>query len=227
MSLTTQLLDKYPIISDQIKRPALETVLGELERVLAAGVPGDAVEFGCYIGTTSLFIRRLLDAYEGGGTSPNSDDTNSSGKVFHAYDSFAGLPPKTTADNSPVGDDFKAGELAVSKKQYMEQFHRAGLRAPVTHKGWFKDLTAHDVPEQISFAFLDGDFYESILDSLKLVWPWMQPGGGICIDDCGREALPGVDRAVRDFFTQHAGRGQGAKTLESLRLSHNIGIIKR
>jgi O-methyltransferase len=203
MDCTKKLLDKYPIISDQIKRPALEVVLGELEKTLKNDIPGDIVEFGCYIGTTSLFVRRLLDAY-------NSD------KTFHVYDSFEGLPPKEQQDNSPVGDDFKAGELSVSKKQFIEQFQKARLKTPVIHKGWFDGLTSDDVPGKIAFAFLDGDFYGSIIDSLRLVWPRMQAGGVITVDDYGREALPGVERAVRDFF-------QGKKY--TIQVAHNIGVI--
>ena len=59
-------LRRYPIISDQINRPALEVVLSQLESVLRADIAGDIVEFGCYIGTTSLYLRRILDAHEGG-----------------------------------------------------------------------------------------------------------------------------------------------------------------
>jgi O-methyltransferase len=70
----------------------------------------------------------------------------------------------------------------------------------VIHKGWFNELSPKDVPKQIAFAFLDGDFYESIHTSLKLVWPRMVSGGIICIDDYKRDALPGVERAVSDFF---------------------------
>jgi len=204
MSIVSPLVARYPIISDQIKRPALEVVLGELERVLAAGTPGDIVEFGCYIGTTSLFVRRLLDTYK-------------SAAVFHVYDSFAGLPPKAQQDITPVGADFKAGELSVSKKQLLAEFQKAHLRPPIIHKGWFSDLGAGDVPDQIAYAFLDGDFYESIIDSLRLVWPRMQAGGAICIDDYKRDALPGVERAVRDFFQDKP---------VSVGVAHNIGIIR-
>lgn len=198
-----KLLDSYPIISSQVTRPRLEVVLTELEKILEQNIEGDIVEFGCYIGTTSVFMRRLLDHYK-------------SNRAFHVYDSFEGLPPKVAQDNSPVGADFKAGELSVSKKQLLEQFHKARLRPPVVHKGWFGELGGADVPGTIAFAFLDGDFYESIIDSLRLVWPHMQDGGIIAIDDCGREALPGVDRAIRDFFQN--------KDI-TLRLSHNIGIM--
>lgn len=202
---TKILLDKYPIISDQIKRPALEVVLTELEKVLQSGTEGDIVEFGCYIGTTGLFIRRLLDIYE-------------SDRAFHVYDSFEGLPAKAPQDASAAGIDFKAGELSVSKKQLLQEFYKAHLKPPVIHKGWFDELEDKDVPDKIAFAFLDGDFYDSIIDSLRLVYPRMAVGGITTIDDYQRETLPGVERAIRDFFQN--------KNI-ALRMAHNIGIIER
>jgi O-methyltransferase len=198
------IIARFPITSDQITHSRLEVMLGNLEKALQKNVDGDVVEFGCYIGTTSLFVRRLLERYN-------------SSAAFHVYDSFEGLPEKSVQDNSPVGADFRVGELNVSKKLFLEQFRKAGLRPPVVHKGWFSELSAQDVPDQIAFAFLDGDFYGSIIDSLRLVYPRMQSGGIICIDDCGREALPGVDRAVRDFFQNKQ---------YTLRIAHNIGIIE-
>ena len=92
-----QLLSKYPLISDQVDKAQVEVILRELQSTIEHGVEGDVVEFGCYIGTTSLFIRRLLDA--------SSDD-----RAFHVYDSFVGLPEKTSADASRAGDQFVAGE---------------------------------------------------------------------------------------------------------------------
>jgi O-methyltransferase len=199
----------HHILSDQISRESLGVVWDNLERILQKDVPGDVVEFGCYVGTTSVYIRRLLDRYEQSGQS----DT----RQFHVYDSFAGLPAKGSADESAGGTQFKQGRLAVSKKELFNQFRRAGLRAPIAHKCWFSDLTEGDVPASIAFAFLDGDFYASIIDSLRLVYPRMQSGSIIAVDDCGRQALPGVDRAIRDFFQDKH---------YTLRVSHNIGIIE-
>jgi O-methyltransferase len=152
---TEKLVSKYPLISDQISKAQLCVILDELEKTFQKGLVGAVVEFGCYIGTTSLFIRRLLDSL---------DIT----REFHVYDSFEGLPPKSKADESGAGEQFRAGELAVSKKEFLRQFQRAGVRPPMVHKGWFKDLTNQDMPDLIAFAFLDGDFYESIYDSLNL-----------------------------------------------------------
>lgn len=201
------LLTKYPIISDQINRAAMSVVLRELELILDKGVGGDVAEFGCYIGTTSIFIRRILD---GAGLSPE--------RRFYAYDSFSGLPNKTAADSSSAGTEFKGGELNVSKKQFLNTFLKARLVAPITYKAWFKDLTDAQLPNKLAYAFLDGDFYESIIDSLELVWPRLSIGGTITIDDYERAALPGVTKAVRDFFKD--------KRID-IHHEHGIAIIKK
>jgi O-methyltransferase len=195
----------HHIISDQVSRDDIGVVWRELEKVLQSDVPGAVVELGCYAGTTSLFIRRLLDHHQ-------------SQRAFHVYDSFEGLPPKQGKDESAAGVDFQQGKLSVSKKEFLQQFRAAGLRPPVVHKGWFEEMDDQDVPDQIAFAFLDGDFYSSILSSLYLVWPRMAPGGRVLIDDYHREALPGVDRALDKFFAGNLPA--------SLRAEHNIAIIE-
>lgn len=177
------------LISDQVSAQDIGLVWRELEKTLIRNIPGDIVEFGCYAGTTSLFIRRLLDEH-----------AQSDARQFHVYDSFVGLPDKLPQDQSAAGVEFQGGKLSVSKKEFIHQFQAAHRKLPIIHKGWFQDLTAADVPPQIAFAFLDGDFYESILTSLKLVWPRLAPGGALLIDDYDRAALPGVNRAMHDFF---------------------------
>jgi O-methyltransferase len=197
----------HPVISDQITREGIGVVYRNLQHTLEQQVPGAVVEFGCYVGTTSLFIRRLLD-----------ETGQSAERPFHVYDSFEGLPPKSTQDTSAAGVDFTAGKLAVSKKEFLQQFKQARLQPPVIHKGWFDQLQAADVPAPIAFAFLDGDFYGSIISSLRLVWPHMSPGGRILVDDYQRETLPGVAQALRDFL-QH-------KQIVSLHAEQNIAIIE-
>lgn len=197
------MFDSIPLITNQINRAQLNSILAELDRALAKNPTGAIVEFGCYIGTTSLFIRRLLDAKK-------------DAREFHVYDSFQGLPAKTSKDASPAGEQFKAGELIISKKQFLYVFKKASLRPPIIHKAWFSELTAADVPAKIAFAFLDGDFYESIRDSLKRVLPRMTSPGTIMIDDYAREALPGVAAAVKDTAPQ---------LISKLQVRHNQAII--
>ena len=198
------LLGKYPILSDQVSREELVKILAVLEETLRNNIDGDVVELGCYVGTTTVFLRRLLMQYK-------------SDKVLHAYDSFAGLPDKTREDASPAGEQFKAGELYAQKSEFIRHFKQAGLQLPVMHKAWFSDLTLDDMPQKISFAFLDGDFYGSIHDSLKLVWPRLAKGAIVIVDDYQSEALPGAKRAVDEWLVTHPARLQVATSLAILR----------
>ena len=187
MNKTDQLLAKYPIISDQVDAKELRVLLRELENVLRGGTAGNIVEFGCYVGTTSLFIRRLLDAYHFAGE-------------FHVYDSFAGLPEKTSVDNSAAGEQFKAGELLAPRKTFVHNFKKVRLKLPIIHKGWFADFTPKDVPENIIFAFFDGDFYESIADSFRVCAGKFHKKATIIVDDYANEALPGAAQAVDEWL---------------------------
>ena len=148
-------------------------------------VSGDYVEMGCYKGDTSLLLAEVLREVD---------------KKLWIYDSFEGLPGKSANDESVLGVNFKSGELLVTKREVKERFLRAGLPVPVIKKAWFKDLTSDDLPPEIAFAFLDGDFYESIRDSLELVVPKMNDKGVIVVHDYTNPALPGVKRAVDELI---------------------------
>ncbi len=185
--MSRELISKHSLVSDQVDREELTIILSELEAVLERQVDGAVVEFGCYVGTTSLFLRRLLDSYE-------------STKELHVYDSFEGLPPKTAEDQSPLGEAFVEGALHTSLREFERHFTVAGLRQPTVHKGWFDEFRVHDVPPVIAFALLDGDFYQSIKASLQLVWPQLARHGVVVIDDYDNDKLPGVAKAVDEFF---------------------------
>ena len=148
---------------------------------------GGFVELGCYKGDTSLLLAEILKG---------------SGKKLWIYDSFEGLPEKSTEDESVVGENFKGGELFVTKREVKERFLRAGLPVPVIKKAWFYDLRDEDLPEKIAFAFLDGDFYDSIKDSLKLVEGKMSAGAKLIIHDYNNEALPGVKKAADEWLAK-------------------------
>lgn len=193
VSTVEKLIASYPIVTDQITLSELKALMIELEAVLINKTEGEVVELGCYKGTASLFIRRLLDYYK-------------SQKQLHVYDSFAGLPEKDNKDISPAGDQFKGGELFAPKSQLIINFKKAGLALPIIHKGWFSELTAEDLPNKVAFAFLDGDFYSSINDSLKVVWPRLVQGAVVVVDDYQNEALPGAAKAVDEWLAHHSVR---------------------
>ena len=169
--------------NDQVSEKETAKIL-ELARK-SLGSSGDFVEMGCYKGDTSLLIAEALQG---------------SDHILYIYDSFEGLPEKTSNDTSALGENFKGGELYVTKREVKERFLRAGLKLPVIKKAWFNELTDADLPSGIAFSFLDGDFYESIRDSLRLVERKMVQGGVIVVHDYLNPALPGVKKAVDEWL---------------------------
>lgn len=196
-------LHGHPIISDQVNKVELAVILRELQQVLNQKIEGNVVELGCHVGATSLFLQRTLA---------------NTGKTLHVYDSFEGLPVKTAADESLLGAQYKQGELTATKAEFIKHFKQAGLPLPVIHKGWFKDLKPKDLPGKICFAYLDGDFYESIRDSLGVVWPKLAPGAVIIVDDYQHEALPGARRAVDQWLQGHTATLRAEQSLAIIRL---------
>ncbi len=170
----------------QVSNRETEKLLELLEKNLA--INGDVVELGCYRGDTSLLFERLLEK-----AAPD--------KKLWLYDSFEGLPAKSVEDNSVAGDAFREGELLVSKREVVSRFKKAGLHVPRIKKGFFEDLTDGDLPGEICFAFLDGDLYQSIKTSLKLVYNKLADGGIIVVHDYNNPELPGVTRAVDEFIS--------------------------
>jgi len=174
------------LLSDQVSEREIQVILRELAATAAIG--GDVVEFGCYVGTTSVHLAKALQ---------------SSRKRLYLYDSFAGLPEKRTEDMSPAGEQFKAGELLASKKELIRNLKQAGVPMPHIKKAWFSDLTNDDVPHEISFAFLDGDYYDSVRDPLRLIWPYLSAGAVVVVDDYANDALPGAAKAVDEWRRTH------------------------
>lgn len=174
--------------NDQVSASETEKIIEIAEGCLV--VEGDFVELGCYKGDTSLLLAELLV----------EKSVEKSVKKLWIYDSFEGLPEKKMEDESVIGKDFESGELFVTKRGVKERFLRANLPVPVIKKAWFKDLTDVDLPAKVAFAFLDGDFYESIRDSLKLVENKMSESGMIIVHDYGNLALPGVVKAVDEWM---------------------------
>jgi len=149
-------------------------------------IEGDVVEFGCYVGESSKYLMKTLI------------ETNSSKKLY-VYDSFEGLPPLSKWEEN---SGWRSGTLATTKEVLSYNFTQNNLPLPIIHKDWFKDVPNDKIPEKISFAFLDGDFYDSIYDSLNKIYDKVSDGGYICFHDYQRSDLPGVRAAIEDVFRE-------------------------
>jgi len=160
-----------------------------VETVLRDGVPGDLIETGVWRGGSVILMRAILKAHG------VTDRT-----VFVA-DSFAGLP-KPDAERYPAdaGDrHWMYGELAVSLDQVRANFDRYGLLDDQVRflKGWFKDTLPTAPIERLAVARLDGDMYASTMDAIEALYPKLQPGGFLIVDDYG--AVPACKQATDDY----------------------------
>lgn len=189
------------LLSDQVDGAEINIITRELKRVIDKGITGDVCEFGCYLGTTSVYIAKQIEGCD---------------KTFYVYDSFAGMPEKTNEDSSPLGDSFKPGELLAPKKQFIKNMKQSGVKMPIIKKAWFSDLTIDDIPKKVSFVYLDGDYYRSIVDPLKLLKGRLSSGATIVVDDYSNPALPGVARAIDEWLK----RNNAAKKVE-----HSLAVI--
>ena len=179
---------KLRIVSGMMDENHIAIILKHLKET--KNIPGDVVELGCNVGTTSIYIQSKL---------------LKSKKRFYVYDSFEGLPEKSKNDNSKSkGVNFKKGGCPSTVNQFINHFNEFDLPLPRIHIGWFKD---QDYPDKISFAFFDGDFYTSIMDSWEKVYPLLSPGAKVCIHDYLWPPLPGVEKACTEFLSDKPEAG--------------------
>lgn len=171
----------------------LENIRTLVEDVLARGVPGDLLEAGAWRGGATIFMRAILEAH-------GVHDRN----VWVA-DSFEGLPP-ANPEKYPADEGMKLNEievLAVSVEEVKLNFERYGLLGDQVKflKGWFKD-TLHVAPiKQLAVLRLDGDLYESTMDTLVPLYPKVASGGYVIVDDY--RIIPQCQKAVDDYRAKH------------------------
>lgn len=196
-----ELIKRIPIVTDMISENHARIIMQNLLKVIVKQVSGDIVELGCNVGTASVFIQSILKQI----------DTE---RKFHVYDSFEGLPDSAKQDDTEKRTA-KPGDLKVPKDWFIKHFQELELPLPVIHEGWFKD---QDYPEKIAFAFLDGDFYSSIMDSWEKVFPRLSPGAIVCVHDYDYPPLPGVRAACDEFLED--------KNYKSLEVDDHVAIIE-
>ena len=157
--------------------------------VLEEKIEGDFIETGVWRGGACIFMRAILKAY--------NDTTRS---VWVA-DSFEGLPkPNAAYPDDVTGPPFHAfKELAVSVEQVKSNFAKYDLLDGQVKflKGWFKDTLPVAPIKKLALLRLDGDMYESTMDSLTSLYPKLSKGGFVIIDDYG--VLPICKKAVLDY----------------------------
>ncbi len=162
--------------------------------VVADRIPGDLIEAGVWRGGATIFMRALLKAY------------GENERAVWVADSFRGLPPPSPkAYPADRGYDLSVWRsLAVSAEEVRANFQRFGLLDGQVKflEGWFADTLPPAPIDRLSVLRLDGDLYESTMDSLVHLYPRLSPGGFAIVDDY--YSAPPCRQAVDDYRRQHA-----------------------
>lgn len=120
---------------------------------------------------------------------------------YRLFDSFEGLP---AADLALDGAKAVAltGRCRASEDIAEQAMQLSGATNYTITKGWFTDtLPTAAFPDGIALLRLDGDWYDSTTTCLQHLYPHVNPGGLVLIDDY--YYWPGCAQAVHDYLTQH------------------------
>jgi O-methyltransferase len=172
----------------------MENIQYCVETVIQDGVEGDLIETGVWRGGACIFMRGVLKSYE---------DTT---RTVWVADSFQGLPaPDAKRYPADAGDDLHTkGGLAVGVEQVKHNFERYGLLDDQVKflVGWFKDTLPTAPIDKLAVARLDGDMYESTIQAIEALYPKLQPGGFLIIDDYGSH-MSQCGKAIHDYRDAH------------------------
>lgn len=189
----------WPTFADSmIGLKRLDNIQFCIEQVLANGIKGDLIETGVWRGGAVIFMRAVLKAH------------GITDRVVWVADSFEGLPkPDVDKYIHDRGDSHHLQTmLNVSLEDVKYNFKKYDLLDDQVKfiKGWFKD-TLPDAPiEKLSVLRLDGDMYESTMDTLASLYPKLSNGGYIIIDDWN--VIKACKAAVEDYRARNKIRDE-------------------
>lgn len=155
-------------------------------------VKGAVIECGVWRGGVMAGMADVLD-------DPQRD--------YYLFDSFEGLPPAKEIDgpgalkwqedkSSPhYFDNCSADETWAIRAMNLSSTQKYHIE-----KGWFENtIPTFELNESIAILRLDGDWYESTMTCLVHLFPKVQKGGLIILDDY--YAWDGCSRALHDYLS--------------------------
>jgi hypothetical protein len=173
-----------------------------VRHVVAAGIPGDFVECGVWRGGSSMLAALTLQ---------RCGDTS---RDLYMYDTYEGMPRPSERDVDHRGEraletwDEERRSVAehircyASLEDVEQNLHSTGYPRERLKfiRGRVQDTLPQTAPEQIAILRLDTDWYDSTAHELEHLYPRLQPGGILIVDDYGH--WEGVRQAVDEYFAR-------------------------
>ena len=172
-------------------RERLAALYQAVKHISRHKVPGSIVETGVWRGGSMMAAALTL-------LSEAVDDRD-----FYLFDTFEGMPEP---------DDVDVGHSATARSLWRPQWLAAGepqVRAVMAStgyppgrirlvKGLVEDTIPGSAPEQIALLRIDTDWYSSVAHALDHLYPRLEVGGILILDDYG--AWTGAQKAVDEYF---------------------------
>ena len=137
---------------------------------------GAVVEVGCWLGGTSAIAAKML------------------GRIGHphhylAIDTFAGFVDEQFARDQELGTP--ASDVTMYDQNSIEMVRRLldhwGAPEVELLQADIASLAEDELPEKIAVGLVDVDLELPVYEALRRVWPRLQVGGIVLVDDCPAE----------------------------------------
>ncbi len=158
--------------------------------------PGDVIEFGCWKGSTTMLLAKLLSIYD-----PNGP------KTIHVFDSFEGLTQFHEVDAPALS---QLGQYQGSRQHLEKCAELADVHEMLTiHEGRIEktlpEFAKKNQQTKFSFVYCDTDLYKATKIILQKIWGLMSIGGVMVFDQWNMGEFPGEGIAVNEFLEVIAG----------------------
>lgn len=181
----------------------VNALIDAVHYVAANNIAGAMVECGVWKGGSTMAMMLTLKKL--------GDES----RDFYLYDTYAGMSAPSDADISFQWDQAyeQFSKLKISEdisswcfsplEEVEQNAFSTGYNKDKIHfiKGKVEDTIPENIPQSISILRLDTDFYESTKHELIHLFPLLQPGGVLIIDDYGH--WKGSRKAVDEYISEN------------------------
>ena len=162
--------------------------------VCRSGIRGDIAECGVWKGGACLLASQILHHEE--------PDTK---RRIWLYDTFTGMvepgvEDRIAAGGQPLSERHPEGWWTSSMEEVRQTLHQSPFPSDTFSlvPGRVEETLKRKKPDHLAILRLDTDWYESTKAELVELYPRLEPGGVLIIDDYGH--FTGARKAVDEYF---------------------------
>lgn len=182
----------------------IEAVISGTHHVVKNQIPGAFVESGVWMGGSIMAAARTLG------------ELGDLERDLYLYDTFEGLPApgehdRIVGSTEHVGGLYAEMNSAAGDKPYLEapidlvraNVAKTGYPPERVHAiaGMVEDTIPSTAPDQVAFLRLDTDWYSSTKVEMETLFPRLEAGGILILDDYGY--LEGARKAVDEYLATY------------------------